>query len=52
MLESVITAEPVENVGVFSFDVSDEALEAAAGDARGLFCSCSGCNSACSNGSR
>lgn len=34
------------------FDVSDEALEAAAGNARGLFCSCSGCNSACSNGSR
>lgn len=33
-------------------EVSDEALEMAAGDSRGLFCSCGGCNSACSQGSR
>lgn len=33
-------------------EVSDEALELAAGDSRGLFCSCGGCNSACSQGSR
>lgn len=35
----------------FIFDVSDESLELAAGDPRGLFCSCGGCNSACSQGS-
>lgn len=52
MLEPIDTSEPAENFGIFSFEVSDETLEAAAGDARGLFCSCSGCNSACSNGSR
>jgi hypothetical protein len=40
------------NVGVFAYEVSDDALEAAAGDNRGLFCSCGGCTSACSQGSR
>ena len=37
---------------LFEFDVSDESLESAAGDPRGLYCSCGGCNSACSQGSR
>ncbi len=45
--------EPVTpTIGVFTYDVSDDALEAAAGDNRGLFCSCGGCSSACSQGSR
>jgi len=28
------------DAGVFTYEVSDDALEAAAGDSRGLFCSC------------
>jgi hypothetical protein len=48
MLESKTTLDP----GVFTYQVSDDALEAAAGDSRGLFCSCGGCTSACSQGSR
>ena len=37
---------------VFTYEVSDDALETAAGDNRGLFCSCGGCTSACSQGSK
>lgn len=48
MLESKTTLD----TSVFTYEVSDDALEAAAGDNRGLFCSCGGCTSACSQGSR
>lgn len=43
---------PLEELSLFYTEISDDELEAAAGDARGLFCSCGGCNSACTNGSR
>jgi hypothetical protein len=41
-----------QNARVFTYEVSDDALEASAGDIRGLFCSCGGCTSACSQNSR
>jgi len=41
-----------DELKIFSNEIADAELETAAGDARGLFCSCSGCNSACSNDSR
>lgn len=50
MLEN--TDIKAEDVDCFAFDVNDAEMEMAAGDVRGLFCSCGGCNSACSNGSR
>jgi len=52
MLGNPIALISAEDFELFAPDVSDEALEAAAGDARGLFCSCGGCNSACTNGSQ
>lgn len=52
MPEIVREISLAEELALFAPGVSDTALELAAGDVRGLFCSCSGCNSACSNGSR
>lgn len=52
MPEKSVEGRLAENLAVFTSEASDAALEAAAGDVRGLFCSCSGCNSACSNDSQ
>ena len=53
MTEDALVSDMSEWVFVTLLEeVSDEALELAAGDSRGLFCSCDGCNSACSQGSR
>lgn len=52
MLDPQIEAKPFDSLDLLFSDISDADLEAAAGDSRGLFCSCSGCNSACSNDSR
>jgi len=40
------------DLAVFTYEVSDEALEAAAGNNGGLFCSCTPCKSGCSPDSR
>jgi len=36
----------------FTYDISDDALEAAAGNVGGLMCSCTPCTSQCRGGTR
>lgn len=52
MPEAPFELSTIEDFAALIPAVSDAMLESAAGDVRGLFCSCSGCNSACSNDSR